>query len=249
MQINTSEPTLTDVPAYFHRARPEIVARAEPAGKRILDVGCAAGAMGAAMLAAGATEVVGIEVHAPAAAIARGRLTSVFGYDLEELPELPFPPGYFDVITLADVLEHLRDPLAVLCHLRHWLSGDGRIVCSLPNVRHESVLLPLLVHGQWNYVEAGILDRTHLRFFTLESMLRMLREAGYEPERQRRRRRGTGLAGARAGGGPRRSPGRGRRPVPPGVHGGPGRDRCAARPRGRSSGRLPSSIPGEARDP
>lgn len=184
MGTPTSHPTATDVPAYFHHGRPEIVARVEPAGKRILDVGCAAGAMGAAMLAAGATEVVGIEVHAPAAAIARGRLTSVFGYDVDRLPELPFPPGYFDVITLADVLEHLRDPAAVLRHLRHWLAGDGRIVCSLPNVRHESVLLPLLVHGQWDYVEAGILDRTHLRFFTLTSMLRMLREAGYEPDGQ-----------------------------------------------------------------
>jgi 2-polyprenyl-3-methyl-5-hydroxy-6-metoxy-1,4-benzoquinol methylase len=182
MEAQTTQQTATDVPAYFHHARPEIVARVEPAGKRILDVGCAAGAMGAAMLAAGATEVVGIEVHAPAAAIARGRVTSVFGYDIDQLPELPFPPGYFDVITLADVLEHLRDPPAVLRHLRRWLSGDGRIVCSLPNVRHESVLLPLLVHGQWDYVEAGILDRTHLRFFTLESMLRMLREAGYEPD-------------------------------------------------------------------
>ena len=182
--MTTTSPAGPAVPAYYHFDRPEVVARVRPAGRRILDVGCAAGAMGAAMLAAGATEVAGIEVHAPAAALARGRLTAVYGYDLDRLPELPYPEGYFDVITLADVLEHLREPAAALRHLRRWLSDDGRIVCSLPNVRHESVLLPLLVHGRWDYADAGILDRTHLRFFTLESMLRLLGEAGFELDGQ-----------------------------------------------------------------
>jgi SAM-dependent methyltransferase len=177
-------PAATGVPAYYHCDRPEVVARVRPAGKRVLDVGCAAGAMGAAMLSAGAAEVAGIEVHPPAAALARGRLTAVFGYDLEAMPALPYPDGYFDVITLADVLEHLSDPAAALRHLRRWLADDGRIVCSLPNVRHESVLLPLLLQGRWDYADAGILDRTHLRFFTLESMLQLLRDAGFEPEGQ-----------------------------------------------------------------
>ena len=169
-------------PAYYDFARPEVVARVRPAGRRVLDVGCAAGAMGAAMLASGASEVVGIERHAPAAARARTRLTAVYRYDLEALPELPYPDGYFDVLTFADVLEHLRDPAAVLRHLRRWLSDDGRIVCSIPNVRHESVLLPLLVEGRWDYAEAGILDRTHVRFFTVDSMVRLLAEAGFEPD-------------------------------------------------------------------
>lgn len=182
--MTTSSPAASAVPAYYHCDRPEVVARVQPAGRRVLDVGCAAGAMGAAMLAAGAAEVVGIEVHPPAAALARGRLTAVYRYDLETLPELPYPEGYFDVITLADVLEHLREPAAALRHLRRWLADDGRIVCSLPNIRHESVLLPLLVHGRWDYVDAGILDRTHLRFFTLSSMIRLLAEAGFELDGQ-----------------------------------------------------------------
>ena len=170
------------LPAYYQCSRPEVVARARPAGLRVLDVGCAAGAMGAAMLAEGAAEVAGIEVHPPAAALARGRLNAVYGFDLDRSPELPYPDGYFDVITFADVLEHLRDPAAALRHLRRWLSDSGRIVCSIPNVRHESVLLPLLVDGRWDYLDAGILDRTHLRFFTVDSMLRLLREAGFEPD-------------------------------------------------------------------
>ena len=168
------------VPTYYNWSRPEVVALVQPAGKRVLDVGCAAGAMGAAMLAAGAAQVVGIEVDTAAAATARTRLSAVYSFDLDRLPSLPYPRGYFDVITFADVLEHLRDPAALLRHLRGWLSDTGNIVCSIPNVRHESVLLPLLVQGRWNYEDAGILDRTHLRFFTLDSMLRLLRETGYE---------------------------------------------------------------------
>ncbi len=166
------------LPAYYQCARPEVIGLARPRGCRVLDVGCAAGAMGAAMLAAGATEVVGIEVHPPAAALARSRLTAVYGYDLDGLPVLPYPEGYFDVITCADVLEHLKDPAAALRHLSGWLAPGGRVVCSIPNVRHESVLLPLLFEGRWDYVDAGILDRTHLRFFTVASAVRLLADAG-----------------------------------------------------------------------
>jgi 2-polyprenyl-3-methyl-5-hydroxy-6-metoxy-1,4-benzoquinol methylase len=166
------------VPAYYHFARPEVVALAQPRGRRVLDVGCAAGAMGAAMLAQGAEEVVGVEVHAGAASRARGRLTAVYRLDIESLPELPYPERYFDVITLADVLEHLRDPVAVLRHLGRWLAPDGRVVCSLPNVRHQSVLLPLLLEGRWDYQDAGVLDRTHLRFFTPATAVSLLADAG-----------------------------------------------------------------------
>lgn len=171
-------PPTGGLPDYYEFTRPEVIALARPEGSRVLDVGCAAGAMGAAMLAAGAREVVGIEVNGPAAAVARSRLTAVYGYDLDSLPELPYPEGYFEVITCADVLEHLRDPAAVLRHLTRWLAPSGRVVCSIPNVRHESVLLPLLLEGRWDYRAEGILDRTHLRFFTVTSAVRLLAEAG-----------------------------------------------------------------------
>jgi SAM-dependent methyltransferase len=184
MDTATSLPASASRPPAPPPDRPEVVARVEPVGKRVLEVGCGAGAMGAAMLAAGATEVVGLERHPAAAAVARGRLTSVYGYDLDALPELPYPPGYFDVITFANVLEHLRDPALALRHLRRWLSDDGQIVCALPNVRHESVLLPLLVEGRWDDQDDGVLERTHLRFFTLDSMQRLVRAAGFEPDQR-----------------------------------------------------------------
>ncbi len=167
-------------PAYYAFSRPEVVAVVQPKGKRILDVGCAAGAMGAAMLEAGALEVVGVEVVADAARRAREKLTAVYGFDIEKCPELPYPDGYFDVITFADVLEHLRDPVAVLKHLRRYVKNDGAIVCSIPNVRHESVILPLLFNGTFKYEDAGILDRTHLRFFTLQEIYGFMRETGFE---------------------------------------------------------------------
>ncbi len=167
-------------PAYYAFSRPEVVAVVAPKGKRILDVGCAAGAMGAAMLAAGAVEVAGVEVVPDAARRAREKLTAVYGFDLEKCPELPYPDGYFDVITFADVLEHLRDPVAVLKHLRRYVKNDGAIVCSIPNVRHESVILPLLFNGTFKYEDAGILDRTHLRFFTLQEIYGFMRATGFE---------------------------------------------------------------------
>jgi 2-polyprenyl-3-methyl-5-hydroxy-6-metoxy-1,4-benzoquinol methylase len=172
------------LPAYFNYSRPEVVARFDPKGLRILDVGCAAGAMGAEMLAKGALEVVGLEREARAAAIARTRLSSVLQVDLDSRPTLPFPDAFFDVITCADVLEHLVDPGALLTHLRRYLKDDGLLVCSIPNVRHESVLVPLLVSGRFHYADAGILDRTHLRFFTITEFAGFLAQAGFTMEEQ-----------------------------------------------------------------
>jgi 2-polyprenyl-3-methyl-5-hydroxy-6-metoxy-1,4-benzoquinol methylase len=169
------------VPEYFHHARPEVVARVSPAGLRVLDVGCAAGAMGALMRTQGAAEVVGLERDARASQVARRRLTRVHRVDLDALPALPYPDGHFDVLTCADVLEHLVDPGPLLRQLRRYLKDDGRLVVSIPNVRHESVLLPLLVDGRFTYQDAGVLDRTHLRFFTLSEFQSFLRAHGFEP--------------------------------------------------------------------
>jgi SAM-dependent methyltransferase len=169
------------VPEYFHHARPEVVARISPAGLRVLDVGCAAGAMGALMRTQGALEVVGLERDVRASQVARRRLHRVHQVDLESLPILPYPDGHFDVLTFADVLEHLVEPGPLLRHLRRYLRDDGRVVVSIPNVRHESVLLPLLVEGRFTYQDAGVLDRTHLRFFTLSGFQSFLRAHGFEP--------------------------------------------------------------------
>jgi SAM-dependent methyltransferase len=171
--------TKAALPAYYSNPRPELVQLVDPMGWRVLEVGCAAGAMGAALLEKGAAEVVGLDLFEEALVHARMRLSAVHRVDLNALPELPYPDGHFDLITFADVLEHLVEPVAVLRHLRRWLRDDGRILISIPNVRHESVVLPLLVEGKWEYADWGILDRTHLRFFTRGGLLQLLEGSGF----------------------------------------------------------------------
>jgi O-antigen biosynthesis protein len=163
---------------YYAFARPEVARLVPDTAVRILDVGCGAGWLGASLKARGNTEVVGIEINPAAAAEAATRLDRVCQVDLNGQDPLPFPLGYFDCLIFADVLEHLVEPGQVLRWLMRYLQPEGCVVISLPNVRHYSVVQDLLVNGQWIYATAGILDRTHLRFFTWESVLGLLREVG-----------------------------------------------------------------------
>jgi 2-polyprenyl-3-methyl-5-hydroxy-6-metoxy-1,4-benzoquinol methylase len=177
--MNSSADQQQQLPAYYSQVRPEVVRLVDAPGKRILEVGCAAGAMGAALLKAGAREVVGIDIFGPALELARERLSAAHQLDLNTLPALPYPDGRFDYITFADVLEHLVDPVKVLRHMRRYLAPGGHVLVSIPNVRHESVVLPLLVDGQWEYQDWGILDRTHLRFYTRTGVRKMIADAGF----------------------------------------------------------------------
>jgi 2-polyprenyl-3-methyl-5-hydroxy-6-metoxy-1,4-benzoquinol methylase len=100
--------------------------------------------------------------------------------DLDGATELPFEEAYFDAITFGDVLEHLRDPHGLLRTARRYLAPDGVIVCSIPNVKHWTVVFELLVKDRWEYTDAGLLDRTHVHFFTLEEIGLMMEETGFE---------------------------------------------------------------------
>lgn len=166
---------------YYHGDRPDLRERIPAGARRVLDVGCGAGALGAALKAQTGAEVVGIELFEAAAAIAEDRLDAVVRADLQTLAELPYPPGHFDAMTFGDVLEHLHDPHRLLRALRPYLADDGVIVCSIPNVKHWSVVFDLLVHDRWRYDDKGLLDRTHVHFFTLDEIGRMLDETGFEP--------------------------------------------------------------------
>ncbi|MGE5554073.1 MAG: glycosyltransferase [Betaproteobacteria bacterium] len=168
------------IPQYYGFSRPEVQALVPTTARRVLDVGCAAGLLGEALKARGVEEVYGIECDPRIAAHAAKRLDKVIVGDVEALPE-DLPANYFDCIVLADVLEHLRNPQAVLEKLRASLTEDGLIVASIPNVGHWSVLRGLL-EGRWQYENAGILDRTHLRFFTRQTILHLFNEAGFKVE-------------------------------------------------------------------
>src|SRR5262249_38098380 len=133
--------------SYFEFPRPEVVALIPTSVRRVLDIGCGAGRLGALLKDRQPAEVVGIALHPGAAAQARGRLDDVLEASVED-PTLDFAPGRFDCVVCADVLEHLREPADVLARIRNWLNPEGRLVASLPNVRHHSVVTALL-EGNW----------------------------------------------------------------------------------------------------
>ncbi len=145
--------------------------------KRVLDVGCASGYLSEALGKNGCT-VSGIEYDATEAEKARPFLEQLVVADLNEVDLAEqFPVESFDVIVFGDVLEHLLDPDAVLAASLKLLRPNGSVVISIPNVAHGSVRLALL-QGRWNYTPTGLLDRTHVRFVTYESLLAMLERAG-----------------------------------------------------------------------
>src|SRR3954471_3221949 len=159
--------------SYFDHVRPELAELVPGDARRILDVGCGRGALGAHLKARLGAEVMGIEFFAAAADVAATRLDRVFRLDLDALDALPVPEGHFDAIIFGDVLEHLRDPHGLLRTMRRYLSPQGRIVCSIPNLKHWTVVFPLLVNDRFEYADAGLLDRTHIHFFMLDEISRM----------------------------------------------------------------------------
>src|SRR5581483_2402634 len=146
----------------------------EGKGQRLLDVGAAQGDM-AQVLTTHGYEVTALEGDPTLAEMARRKCHKVIVADLDY--SLPNLEGPFDVVLCADVLEHLKNPLRVLVDLRQQLKPEGVAVVSVPNAVHLWVRLQLCL-GRFDYAERGVLDRTHLRFFTLSSFRRLLREAG-----------------------------------------------------------------------
>ena len=146
---------------------------AEKGPLRILDVGTSDGYMGASLRRLGHS-VVGIENDPSYAEKGRQHYDSLHVGDVEDL-EVPYR-GEFDYILFADVLEHVRDPIAVLRRLLPSLKESGKIIVSVPNIANIVIRLSLLL-GKFDYADRGILDKTHLRFFTLASLKRMLEEA------------------------------------------------------------------------
>ncbi len=150
--------------------------------QKVLDVGCSGGNFGALLKSRHGSSVTGIEFSPEAARAAEKKLDRVLCVDVE-FPGSAFPEGPFDCIVFADVLEHLREPLQVLKTYAQYLKPKGVMIISVPNVRHISVVADLLFLDEWRYQDSGILDRTHLRFFTRKSFERLLSEAGLVVEK------------------------------------------------------------------
>lgn len=154
---------------YYSRGlRPEIVEMIPPDCKTLLDVGCGNGVLGEYLKKNGVEKICGIEIVEKAARNAISVLDEVLIGNIETM-DLPFEHGSFDCIVCADVLEHLIDPWGALKKLKNLLKPGGCLVASVPNVGFHRVVRNLL-KGRWRYENAGVLDRTHLRFFTLEGI-------------------------------------------------------------------------------
>ena len=170
-------PTRSPVaPVYYSSTREDLLTLVPANARRVLDVGCGAGQLGRGLKEQCAREVVGIELDRSAAQIAAGVLDRVICTAVESIPVKELDPPY-DCIIFGDVLEHLVDPWATLSRLATILTSDGSIVASLPNVAHWSVIAGLL-KGRWEYQDRGVLDRTHLRFFTRRSIVDLFAQAG-----------------------------------------------------------------------
>lgn len=142
---------------------------------KILDLGCATGRFGQELLRRGkAAEIVGVEIYGPSADEAEKFYDMVYRGNIEDI-ELPYQ-DYFDFAVCGDILEHLRDPWAIVAKIGRCLATNGLLIVSMPNIRYWRILRDLLIHGKWEYVEAGkgILDITHFRFFTRASCLKMI---------------------------------------------------------------------------
>ncbi len=169
---------------YFTQPRADVLALIGGRELEVLELGCAEGRLGEALKASGiARRVTGVEGFPAAAAAARGRLDDVFEADLDRgLP--PLPAATFDLAICADVLEHLREPWTVLAAVVAALKPGGRVVVSLPNLKDFRVLARLALRDDFTYRAQGVMDRTHLRFFTATTAHRLLEGAGLVVERR-----------------------------------------------------------------
>lgn len=155
-----------------------------PAPRRVLDLGCFCGGTGRWLKQRfPGCQVVGIEMLAEAAALAAEAYDRVLVGTLEQVDfaQNDLAPGSFDAIVAADVLEHLFNPWQALQRLRPLLAPGGVLYVSLPNVRNLRVLADL-ARGHFDYAGAGILDVTHVRFFTRKSAVQLLEQTGFVVE-------------------------------------------------------------------
>lgn len=145
----------------------------------VLEIGCGDGAF--VECVPEHSEYWGVEPKAESAKVAEGRLTRVHAALYDDIAD-QLPDTYFDLVICNDVIEHMPDHEEFLRNIQRKMTPGGHLVGSIPNVRYYENLRHLILERDWKYREQGILDRTHLRFFTGKSLLSCLRDCGFEVE-------------------------------------------------------------------
>jgi 2-polyprenyl-3-methyl-5-hydroxy-6-metoxy-1,4-benzoquinol methylase len=183
--ISMSSSLAPEVREHYHdHVRADVIPHVPKHGGTLLDLGGGIGATAARLKALGHADRVGVVdlVDPPADALDRD-----FSYagNLEDpalLDRIIAEQGPFSTILCLDILEHLVDPWRVVARLHAGLAPGGVIVASIPNVRHYTALAPLLFRNRWALSDAGILDRTHLRFFVRDSAIELMTSSGLKLE-------------------------------------------------------------------
>jgi len=167
--------------SYYKNIRIEIMPLLPEKIDRIFEIGCGTGETLAYIKnVKHAKWTGGIELTKTTEKIKKNKNIDLIIYGDIENKILPFKKASLYIILCLDVLEHLNNPWAVLKKLRSYLKKDGIIICSIPNVRNYKVLFPLLFLDNWNYSENGILDKTHLRFFTKKTSIKLIEKSGFK---------------------------------------------------------------------
>lgn len=164
---------------YYNSDRRELLDYIPLQCARSVEFGCGTGEFSALLKTVRNTEPWAVEIYQESAQKAAAKLDRVINADaLESLSELP--DGYFDCAIFLDVPEHLVDPYALLKSIKAKLKPGGLVVCSIPNIRYYRAFSKYVFKGDWNYEEHGIMDKTHVRFFTRKSILKTVSEHRYD---------------------------------------------------------------------
>lgn len=167
-------------PDGYYKSERENMLKYIPDGvKSCLEFGCGNGGFSALIKREFGAECWAIEINETAAAEAGEKLDKVINSDaVEALNDIP--DRYFDCVIFLDILEHLITPYELLEKVKSKLTDNAVIVTSIPNVRYYRNVVKFALKGQWDYKDGGTLDKTHLRFFTRSSILKMFESLGFE---------------------------------------------------------------------
>lgn len=165
---------------YFEWSRMEMLPFVPSNCRRVLHVGCGGGTFGESLKRTRKVEVWGVEPVRSAAQKAARKLDHVIEGPFN--PETGLPAGTFDCVIFNDVLEHMLAPEEALRYARVLLTPGGVVVASIPNIRSFPTVWQLIFHARWEYEDAGVLDKTHLRFFTKSSIVNMFEREEYALE-------------------------------------------------------------------